>query len=135
MAVSATSPPSISELRDRVVRRADVVGLWAVDCVRAHRRDTDWAAELLGDAEHRHEQATLDAHGYHLDSFGVQRIAHQRGTAYMRLVCAVSVRPSRLQPALGARTLHGIIEELMLVKARSRTTCARLIDAAVVPAA
>jgi hypothetical protein len=134
MAASATSPPSISELRDRVVRRAEVVGLWAVDCVRAHRGDTDWAAELLGDAEHHHEHATLDAQGYHVDSFGVERIALQRGTAYMRLVCAVSVRPSRLHPSLAARTLHGIVEDLMLARARARATCARLIDVAVVPA-
>jgi hypothetical protein len=119
---------------DRLVRHAEVVGVWAVDCVRAHRADTDWAAELLGDSEHRHEHATLDAEGYHLDTFGVQRVAHQRGTAYVRLVCAVSIRPSRLHATLAARTLRGILEELLLARARARRTCGRLIDAAVVPA-
>ena len=134
--MAGTAAPSrpVTELRDRLVRRAEVVGVWAVDCVCAQRVDTDWAAELLGDTEHRHEHATLDDEGYHLDAFGVERVAHQRGTAYVRLVCAVSVRPSRLHPALAARTLHGILEELMLAQARTRATCARLIDVAVVPA-
>src|SRR3954465_126607 len=118
---------------ERIVRRAEVVGVWAVDCVCAHRVDTDWAAELLGDIDHRLEHATLEAEGYHLDSFGVERVAHQRGTAYVRLVCAVSIRPARLNPSLAARTLHGILEELMLAQARARATCARLIDVAVVP--
>ncbi len=134
MAVTAATHRSVSELRDRVVRRAEVVGVWAVDCVRAYRADTDWAAELLGDTEHRLEHATLESEGYHVDSFGVQRVAHQRGTAYVRLVCAVSVRPSRLSPALARRTLHGILEELMLAPARTRATVGRLIDVAVVPA-
>jgi hypothetical protein len=134
MAVPALPARPVSELRDRFVRHAEVVGVWAVDCVCAQRADTDWAAELLGDAEHRHEHATLEAEGYHLDSFGVERVAHQRGTAYVRLVCAVSIRPSRLNPSLAARTLHGILEELMLAQARARATCARLIDVAVVPA-
>jgi hypothetical protein len=133
MAVAAVPARPISELRDRFVRHAEVVGVWAVDCVCAQRVDTDWAAELLGDVEHRHEHATLEAEGYHLDSFGVQRVAHQRGTAYVRLVCAVSIRPARLHPSLAARTLHGILEELMLAQARARATCARLIDVAVVP--
>lgn len=134
MAVT-TAIPRASDLRDRVVRKAEVVGVWAVDCVNAQRRQTDWAAELLGDAEHRHERATLERDGYHLDSFGVERVAHQRGTAYVRLVCAVSVRPSRLRPALAARTLHGILEELLLAPARARRTGGRLIDVAVVPTA
>jgi hypothetical protein len=133
MAVAAVPARPVSELRDRIVRRAEVVGVWAVDCVRAQRMDTDWAAELLGDAEHRHAHATLEDEGYHVDSFGVQRVAHQRGTAYVRLVCAVSIRPARLHPSLAARTLHGILEELMLAQARARATCARLIDVAVVP--
>jgi hypothetical protein len=134
MAVTAAPARPGTELRDRLVRRAEVVGVWAVDCVRAHRADTDWAAELLGDVEHRHEHATLDAEGYHVDSFGVQRVAHQRGTAYVRLVCAVSIRSSRLHPTLAARTLRGIVEELLLARARARRTCGRLIDVAVVPA-
>ena len=134
MAVTAAPARPVTELRDRLVRRAEVVGVWAVDCVRAYRADTDWAAELLGDAEHRHEHATLEAEGYHLDSFGVERVAHQRGTAYVRLVCSVSVRPARLAPSLATRTLHGILDELMLAQARARATCARLIDVAVVPA-
>ena len=133
MAVTAAPARPVTELRDRFVRRAEVVGVWAVDCICAQRVDTDWAAELLGDAEHRHEHATLDAEGYHLDSFGVERVAHQRGTAYVRLVCSVSIRPARLSPSLAARTLHGILEELMLAQARARATCARLIDVAVVP--
>ena len=133
MAVTAVPARPVTELRDRVVRHAEVVGVWAVDCVRAHRVDTDWAAELLGDPEHRHAHATLEAEGYHVDSFGVERVAHQRGTAYVRLVCAVSVRPARLNPTLAARTLHGILEELLLAPARARATCARLIDVAVVP--
>lgn len=134
MAVIAARARPVTELRDRVVRRAEVVGVWAVDCVCAQRGDTDWAAALLGDTEHRLEHATLEAEGYHVDAFGVERVAHQRGTAYVRLVCAVSVRPARLNPALAARTLHGILEELMLAQARARATVGRLIDVAVVPA-
>ena len=134
MAVTAAPARPVTELRDRVVRRAEVVGVWAVECVCTHRDGTDWAADLLGDVEHRHEHATLDGEGYHLDSFGVERVAHQRGTAYVRLVCAVSIRPSRLHPALAARTLHAILEELMLAPARARATVGRLIDVAVVPA-
>ncbi|HEY6886309.1 MAG TPA: hypothetical protein VI300_00980 [Solirubrobacter sp.] len=134
MAVTAAPARPVTELRDRFVRRAEVVGVWAVDCIRAQRADTDWAAELLGDIDHRLEHATLEEEGYHLDSFGVERVAHQRGTAYVRLVCAVSIRPARLSPSLAARTLHGILEELILARARARATCARLIDVAVVPA-
>ena len=134
MAVTAASVRPVTELRDRVVRHAEVVGVWAVDCIRAYRADTDWAAELLGDPDHRHEHATLEGEGYHLDSFGVERVAHQRGTAYVRLVCAVSVRPSRLHPAQSAHTLQGILDQLLLAPARARATCARLIDVAVVPA-
>ena len=134
MAVMAAPARPVSELRDRVVRRAEVVGVWAVDCIRAHRADTDWARELLGDDEHRLEQATLDDDGFHVDSFAVEPVAHQRGTAYVRLVCAVTVRPARLSPTLAARTLHGILDELLLAQARARVTYARLIDVAVVPA-
>jgi hypothetical protein len=134
MAVTAVPARPVTERRDRVVRRAEVVGVWAVDCVCAHRGDTDWASQLLGDTDHRHEHATLENEGYHLDSFGVERVAHQRGTAYVRLVCAVSVRPSRLHSRLSARTLHGILDELLLAPARAHATCARLIDVAVVPA-
>jgi len=134
LAVTAVPARPVTERRDRLVRHAEVVGVWAVDPVCAHRADTDWAAELLGDAEHRHEHATLEDEGYHLDSFGVQPVAHQGGTAYVRLVCAVTVRPSRLHPTLGTRTLHAILDELLLARARARATCARLLDAAVVPA-
>jgi hypothetical protein len=134
MAVTAAPARPYRNLRDRVVRRAEVVGVWAVDCVRAQRADTDWAAELLGDTEHRHAHATLDGDGYRLDSFAVERVAHQRGTAYVRLRCAVTVRPSRLAPTLAPRTLHGVLDELLLAPARARATCARLIDVAVVPA-
>ena len=134
MAATAAPPRPATELQDRLVRRAEVVGVWAVDCVSAQRRDTDWAAELLGDLEHRHAHATLDGEGYHLDSFAVEPVAHQRGTAYVRLVCAVSVRPARLAPTLAARTLRGVLDELMLAPARARATCARLIDVAIVPA-
>jgi hypothetical protein len=134
MAVTANAPARPgNDVRDRLVRRAEVVGVWAVDCICTFRGDTDWAADLLGDAEHRHAHATLDREGYHVDTFGVQRISHQRGTAYVRLVCAISIRPSRLHPTLAARTLRGIVEELLLVQARARATCARLIDVAVVP--
>jgi hypothetical protein len=134
MAVTAVPARPVSELRDRLIRRAELVGVWAVDCVCTFRGDTDWADKLLGDADHQHAHATLDREGYHVDSFGVERVAHQRGTAYVRLVCAVSVRPARLHPALSVRTLHGILDELMLAPARARATCARLIDVAVVPA-
>jgi hypothetical protein len=134
MAVIAAPARHATELRDRVVRRAEVVGVWAVDCICAHRVDTDWAAELLGDVEHRHEHATLDHDGYQLDSFSVEPIAEQRGTAYVRLICSVSIRPNRLSPTLAARTLRGVLDELMLAPARARATCARLIDVAVVPA-
>jgi len=103
MAVTAAPARPVTERRDRVVRHAEVVGVWAVDCVCAHRADTDWAAELLGDTEHRHEHATLEEEGYHVDSFGVERVAHQRGTAYVRLVCSVSIKPTRLSPTIAAR--------------------------------
>ena len=79
MAVTAAPARPASELRDRLVRRAEVVGVWAVDCVRTHRTDTDWAAELLGDSEHRLEHATLEGDGYHVDSFGVQRVLSAPG--------------------------------------------------------
>ena len=134
VAVTAAPTRRALDLRDRVIRRAEVVGVWAVDCICAYRDDTDWAAELLGDAEHRHQHATLDEDGYHLDSFAVEPVARQRGTAYVRLVCTVSVRPARLHPTLEARTLRGVLEELILAPARARATCARLIDVAVVPA-
>ena len=134
MAVTAAPARPATELRDRVVRRAEVVGVWAVDCVHAHRHDTDWARDLLGDDEHRLEHATLDLDGYHVDSFAVEPVAHQRGTAYVRMVCAVTVRPARLSPTLAARTLHAILDELLLTRARARATYARLIDVAVVPA-
>src|SRR4051812_30145711 len=134
MAVTAAPPRRATELRDRIVRRAEVVGVWAVDCVSAYRSDTDWAADLLGDVNHRHAAATLDDDGYHVDSFLVERVASQRGTAYVRLVLLMSVRPARLSPALATRTLRGVLEELVLAPARARATCARLIDVAVVPA-
>jgi hypothetical protein len=135
MAATAAAPSRpVTELQDRVVKRAEVVGVWAVDCVCAQRANTDWAAKLLGDVEHRHEHATLDDNGYHVDSFAVERLAAQRGTAYVRLVCAVSVRPARLSPTLAARTLRGMLDELMLAQARAKATYARLIDVAVVPA-
>jgi hypothetical protein len=134
MPVTAAPVSPEDKVRDRVIRRAELVGVWMVECVCAQRTDTDWAEQLLGDSEHRHEHATLDRDGYHVDTFGVQRISHQRGTAYVRLVCAVSILPARLHPSLAARTLRGMVEELMLAKARARATCARLIDVAVVPA-
>jgi hypothetical protein len=134
MAVTAAPARPVADLRDRLIRRAEVVGVWAVECVCGYRGDTDWADQLLGDPEHRHARATLDGEGYHVDSFGVQRVAHSRGTAYVRLVCAVSIRPSRLDPTLAARTLRGMVEELLLVQARARATYARLIDVAIVPA-
>jgi len=134
MAAAAAPLRPATELQDRLLRRAEVVGVWAVDCVCAQRRDTDWAAELLGDREHRHAHATLDAEGYHLDSFAVEPVAHQRGTAYVRLVCAVTIRPARLSPTLAARTLRGVLDELMLAPTRARATCARLVDVAIVPA-
>jgi hypothetical protein len=132
MAVTAAPARPASYLRDRVAPRAEVVGIWAVDCVCAQRAETDWAVELLGDLEHRHEHATLDCDGYHVDSLAVQRVAHQRAMAYVRLVCAVSVRSDRLSPTLAARTLRGIVEELLLAPARARATSGRLIDVAVV---
>src|SRR3954463_12538943 len=125
MAVTAAPAVRALDLRDRIVRRAEVVGVWAVDCICAHRVDTDWAAELLGDVEHRHEHATLEDDGYQLESFAVEHVAHQSGTAYVRLVCSVAVRPARLNPTLGARTLRGVLEELILAPARARATCAR----------
>jgi hypothetical protein len=131
MAVTAAPVFPALDLRDRIVRRAEVVGVWAVDCVCAHRDTTDWAVELLGDRDHRLELATLDDDGYHVDSFVVEPIARQRGTAYVRLVCGVSVRPSRLEPTLAARTVRGVLDELLLAPARARATCARLIDVAV----
>ena len=131
MATTAAPARPAGKVQD-IVRHAEVVGVWAVDCVRSHRRETDWAAELLGDREHRLAQATLEEDGYHLDCFEVRPVAHQRGTAYVRLFCAVSVRTARLSPDLRARTLRGIVDELLLARARTGRAAARLIDAAVV---
>jgi hypothetical protein len=115
-----------------VLRHAEVVGVWAVDCLLAHRTQTDWAAELLGDDEHRHLEATLEHDGYHVDHLAVRRVAHQQGTAYVRLYCAVTVRRAGLPDELRTRTLRGVVDELLLARARRRRVGARLIDAAVV---
>ena len=130
MAVIAAPTRHATDLRDRVVRRAEVVGVWAVECVCAQRTQTDWALELLGD--NRHHDATLDDHGYQLESFAVERICHQHGTALVRLVCQVAVRPARLNATLATRPLRGIVEELLLASTRARATAGRLIDVAVV---
>ena len=135
MAPTAAPAAHAPDLRERLVRRAELVGVWAVDCVCAHRTNTDWAAELLGDVEHRHEHATLDANGYRLDSFAVERVAQHRGTAFVRLVCSVTVEPAQLHPTLAARTLRAVLDELILAPARAQATCARLVDVAVVPTA
>jgi hypothetical protein len=128
-AVPARPAPPVAE----VLRHAEVVGVWAVDCVLAQRPQTDWAAELLGDDEHRIAAATLERDGYHVDHLVVRPVAHQRGTAYVRLFCAVTVRAAGLPAAQRARPLCGVVDELLLVRARTRRTGARLIDAAVVP--
>jgi hypothetical protein len=130
MAVIAAPTRHATDLPDRVLRRAEVVGVWAVECVCAQRADTDWAAELLGDSRHPH--ATLDGHGYQLEAFAVERICHQHGTALVRLVCRVAVRPASLRPTLAARPLRGIVEELLLASTRARATAGHLIDVAVV---
>ena len=83
MAVIAAPARQASDLRDRVVRRAEVVGVWAVDCICAQRVDTDWAAELLGDVDHVHEHATLDGDGYHLD-FNSRRLQAHRPLRWRR---------------------------------------------------
>ncbi len=129
-ATAAPAPPAPPAAE--VVRHAEVVGVWAVDCVLAQHPHTDWAAELLGDGEHRLAGATLEHDGYHLDHLAVRRVAHQRGTAYVRLFCAVTVRVAGLPAELRARTLRGVVDELLLGRARTRRTGARLIDAAVV---
>ena len=72
------------------------------------------------------------ARAYRIDSFEVELIAHQRGTAFVRAVCSVSVRPAA--STLAARPLRGIVEELLLAPARARATSGRLVDVAVVPA-
>jgi hypothetical protein len=131
MAATAAPAPPPAPVAD-VVRHAEVVGVWAVDCVLAQRPHTDWAAELLGDGEHRIAEATLEHDGYHVDHMAVRRVAHQRGTAYVRLFCAVTVRAAGLPAELHARTLRGIVDELLLARARTRRAGARLIDAAVV---
>jgi hypothetical protein len=131
MAATA-APQRPAGTAQEVVRHAEVVGVWAVDCVHAQRRGTDWPAELLGDHRHELAHATLDGDGYHLDCFEVRRVAHQRGTAYVRLFCAITVRAARLSPELQARTLRGIVDELLLARARTGRAAARLIDAAVV---
>jgi hypothetical protein len=132
----ATTVRPAAVLRDRVVRRAEVVGVWAVDCVRAQGDETDWAGELLGDPAHHHALATLELDGYHLDEVAVECVARQQDTAYVRMICRVSVRPSRLPADLARRTLRGLLDELLLAPARTRRTSGRLIDAAisVVPA-
>ena len=135
MAVIAAPTRHATDLRDRVVRRAEVVGVWAVECVCAQRTQTDWLAELLGDTDGRHSRATLDEHGYELESVAVERICHQHGTALVRLVCRVAVRPSRMHGALATRPLRGIVEELLLASTRARASAGRLIDVAVVSVA
>jgi hypothetical protein len=132
MAVIAVPSRHATELQDRAVRRAEVVGVWAVECVCAQRAETDWAAELLGDTDGRHLRATLDEDGYQLESFAVEPICHQHGTALVRLVCRVAVRPSRLHPTLATRPLRGVVEELLLAATRARASAGRLIDVAVV---
>jgi len=132
MAVIAAPARHASELRESVARRAEIVGVWAVDCVCAHRANTDWAAELLGDSHHT--AATLAEHGYQLETFAVERICHQHGTALVRLVCQVSVEPTRLSPILTDHPLRGVIEKLLLASARAQATRGRLIDVAVVSA-
>jgi hypothetical protein len=131
MAATAAPARPIAGAQD-VVRHAEVIGVWAVDCVHAHRPGTDWAAELLDDRDHRLEHATLEDDGYHVDCFEVRRVAHQRGTAYVRLFCAVTVRSARLGPEMRTRTLRGIVDELLLARARTGRAAARLVDAAVV---
>jgi hypothetical protein len=131
MAVTARPARPVAGAQD-IVRHAEVIGVWAVNCVHAHRPGTDWAAELLDDREHRLEQATLEDDGYHLDCYEVRPVAHQQGTAYVRLFCAVTVRSGRLAPELGKRTLRGIVDELLLARARAGRAAARLVDAAVV---
>jgi hypothetical protein len=113
MAVVTTAPVST------LVRQAEVVGIWAVECPCARRADAEWAIELLGDDAHLH--ATVDTHEYELEGFHVERV----GTTYVRLICAVSVLP-------GVRTVRGAVDDLLLSAARSRRTRGRLIDAAVV---
>ena len=112
MAVTTAAPSRTT------VRHAEVVGIWAVECPCARRTDSDWARELLGDAAAL--QASLDAEGFQLDRFCVDRVG-----SYVRLVCGVSLEP-------GVRTLRGAVEELLLARARQRRTRGRLIDAAVV---
>jgi hypothetical protein len=130
--MAATAAPAPPTAPVEVLRHAEVVGVWAVDCLVAQRTHTDWAAELLGDGGHRIAEATLEHDGYHLDHMAVRRVAHQRGTAYVRLFCAVTVRAAGLPAELRARTLRGIVDELLLAPARTRRAGARLIDAAVV---
>jgi hypothetical protein len=129
MAATAAPAPPAAPVAD-TVRHAEVVGVWAVDCLVAQRPHTNWAAELLGDGEIA--EATLERDGYHLDHLAVRRVAHQRGTAYVRLFCAVTVRAAGLPADLRTRTLRGIVDELLLARARTRRAGARLIDAAVV---
>ena len=131
MAVTAAPAPPGAPVAD-VLRHAEVVGVWAVDCLVAQRPHTDWAAELLGDGEHRIAEATLERDGYHVDHMAIRRVAHQRGTAYVRLFCAVTVRAAGLPDDLRARTLRGVVDELLLAAARTRRANARLIDAAVI---
>ena len=131
MAATAAPAPPVVRVKD-TLRHAEVVGVWAVDGQVAQRPHTDWAVELLGDGEHRIAEATLERDGFHLDHMTVRRVASQRGTAYVRLFCAVTVRAAGLPVELRARTLRGIVDELLLAPARTRRAGARLIDAAVV---
>ncbi len=119
MMAVAVMPVTTAAPARSAVRNAEVVGIWAVVCPCARRAEREWAEELLGDEAPL--SATLEADGYQLDSFRIELV----GTAYARLVCAVTVCP-------GVRTVRGAVEELLLAKARSRRTRGRLIDAAVV---
>ena len=129
------TPAPARQRRDRAVRRAELVALWAVECVRAYDPRTDWPALLLADPAHRHQAATLERDGYRLDELLVQRVSHCRGTAYVRLICRVSVRRAGLPAALARRPLRGVLDELLLAPARQHRTNGRLIDAAAVPLA
>src|SRR3954447_8133194 len=111
----AVSTAPVTPAAEAAVRHAQLVGLWAVECPCARRGAADWAEELLGRREHL--CATMDADGYLLDGFRVERV----GALYVRLVCDVTARR-------GLRTVRGAVEELLLAGPRRRSTRARLID-------
>ena len=109
MAVTAAPARPATELRDRVVKRAEVVGRLGGGL----RLRTAHEHGLGGRAARRRPSTATSTRRSRVTATTwtpspSNASPHQRGTAYVRLVCAVSIRPARLHPTLAARTMRGI---------------------------